>query len=65
MSQFTEEDRAILTEIRTDVKHVKEQVKDHEQRIRDNTRFRHTLIGWVAGSGALGAALVKHWPFSS
>ena len=42
-------------------------LKDHEKRIRQNTRFRVTLIGWVAGAGGLGALFGKVsdkiWPF--
>jgi len=50
MTGFTEADREKLTEVHTDMKHVKASVKDHEKRIRFNEKF---VFGSAAVIGSI------------
>ena len=60
MSGFTESDRTKLTEVHTDMKHMKNSVADHETRIRFNERFTFAsvaILGAITTITGLSIAL--------
>lgn len=56
---FTDDDRKMLVETHTKINMIKERTDDHETRIRSGEKFRHTLLGIAAASGAGFTALVE------